>query len=118
MKTLHPKVHGGILARRDLESHVAQLKKHGIQAIDMVVVNLYQFEQVIAKPGTSLSDAIENIDIGGPAMVRAAAKNHATVTVITERGERWNVAPGLLHRIVESGSGSAQNPNVVPLRKG
>jgi phosphoribosylaminoimidazolecarboxamide formyltransferase/IMP cyclohydrolase len=84
VKTLHPKVHGGILGRRDLESHVEQMKKHGIQPIDMVVVNLYQFEQVIAKPGTSLIDAIENIDIGGPAMLRSSAKNYKDVAVVCD----------------------------------
>ncbi len=76
VKTLHPRVHGGILARRDLAEHMATLAKHGIPAIDIVAVNLYPFAQTVAKPGCSMDDAIENIDIGGPAMVRAAAKNH------------------------------------------
>lgn len=76
VKTLHPKVHGGILARRDLPEHLDTIAAHGITRIDLVVVNLYPFEQTIAKPGCTLEDAIENIDIGGPAMVRAAAKNH------------------------------------------
>ncbi len=76
VKTLHPKVHGGILARRDLPEHMDTIAAHGITRIDLVVVNLYPFEQTIAKPGCTLEDAIENIDIGGPAMVRAAAKNH------------------------------------------
>src|SRR5690606_3697610 len=76
VKTLHPKVHGGILARRDLPEHMDTIAAHGITRIDLVVVNLYPFEQTIAKPGCTLADAIENIDIGGPAMVRAAAKNH------------------------------------------
>ena len=84
VKTLHPKVHGGILARRDKPDHVASMKEHGIVPIDMVVVNLYPFEQTVAKPGCTMDDAIENIDIGGPAMVRAAAKNHAFVVVITD----------------------------------
>ena len=75
VKTLHPKVHGGILARRDLPAHVAALDAHGIPTIDLVVVNLYPFRETVAKPGCTLEDAIENIDIGGPAMVRAAAKN-------------------------------------------
>jgi len=84
VKTLHPKVHGGILARRDREDHLLAMKEHGIPPIDMVVVNLYPFEQTVAKPGCSMDDAIENIDIGGPAMVRAAAKNHAFVAVVTD----------------------------------
>ena len=84
VKTLHPKVHGGILARRDKPDHVASMQQHGIQPIDMVVVNLYPFAQTVAKPGVTMDDAIENIDIGGPAMVRAAAKNHAFVTVVTD----------------------------------
>src|SRR3954470_13637169 len=84
VKTLHPKVHGGILARRDKPDHVASMNEHGIVPIDMVVVNLYPFEQTVAKPGCTMDDEIENIDIGGPAMVRAAAKNHAFVAVVTD----------------------------------
>ncbi len=84
VKTLHPKVHGGILARRDKPAHVASMKEHGILPIDMVVVNLYPFAQTVAKPGVAMDDAVENIDIGGPAMVRAAAKNHAFVAVVTD----------------------------------
>src|SRR5687768_382981 len=84
VKTLHPKVHGGILARRDRPEHVAAMEQHDIPPIDMVVVNLYPFEQTVAKPGVSMEDAVENIDIGGPAMVRAAAKNHAFVAVVTD----------------------------------
>ncbi len=76
VKTLHPKVHGGILARRDLPEHLSTIAEHGIDRIDLVVVNLYPFSQTVAKPDCSLEDAIENIDIGGPTMVRAAAKNH------------------------------------------
>ncbi|HOP91303.1 MAG TPA: bifunctional phosphoribosylaminoimidazolecarboxamide formyltransferase/IMP cyclohydrolase, partial [Ottowia sp.] len=75
VKTLHPKVHGGLLARRDVPAHMAALAEHGIGTIDMLVVNLYPFEATVAKPGCTLADAIENIDIGGPAMVRSAAKN-------------------------------------------
>lgn len=78
VKTLHPKVHGGILARRDLPEHMSTIDAAGISRIDLVVVNLYPFEQTIANPNCSLEDAIENIDIGGPAMVRAAAKNHGS----------------------------------------
>lgn len=83
VKTLHPKVHGGLLARRDLPEHMAALKEHGIETIDLLVVNLYPFEATVAKPGCTLADAIENIDIGGPAMVRSAAKNWQDVGVIT-----------------------------------
>ena len=80
VKTLHPKVHGGILGRRDLPEHLDTMAKHGIERIDLVVVNLYPFAQTVAKPGCTLEDAIENIDIGGPTMVRAAAKNHGNET--------------------------------------
>ena len=84
VKTLHPKVHGGLLARRDLPAHMASLKEHGIDTIDLLVVNLYPFEATVAKPGCTLEDAIENIDIGGPAMVRSAAKNWQDVAVLTD----------------------------------
>ncbi|TMG86152.1 MAG: bifunctional phosphoribosylaminoimidazolecarboxamide formyltransferase/IMP cyclohydrolase [Betaproteobacteria bacterium] len=84
VKTLHPKVHGGILARRDSLEHAAALSKHGIPTIDLVVVNLYPFRETVAKPGCTLEDAIENIDIGGPALVRAAAKNNANVGVVVD----------------------------------
>ncbi|WP_312527494.1 bifunctional phosphoribosylaminoimidazolecarboxamide formyltransferase/IMP cyclohydrolase [Comamonas sp.] len=83
VKTLHPMVHGGLLARRDLPEHMAALKEHGIETIDLLVVNLYPFEASVAKAGCTLADAIENIDIGGPAMVRSAAKNWKDVGVIT-----------------------------------
>ncbi len=83
VKTLHPKVHGGLLARRDLPEHMAALKEHGIDTIDLLVVNLYPFEATVAKAGCTLADAIENIDIGGPAMVRSAAKNWKDVGVVT-----------------------------------
>ncbi|MFN5080600.1 MAG: bifunctional phosphoribosylaminoimidazolecarboxamide formyltransferase/IMP cyclohydrolase, partial [Burkholderiales bacterium] len=84
VKTLHPKVHGGLLARRSLPEHRAALDEHGIQTIDLLVVNLYPFRQATARPDCTLEQAIENIDIGGPAMLRAAAKNHADVTVVVE----------------------------------
>jgi phosphoribosylaminoimidazolecarboxamide formyltransferase / IMP cyclohydrolase len=87
VKTLHPKVHGGLLARRDLPEHVAAMKAHGIDAIDLLVVNLYPFEATVAKPGCTLEDAIENIDIGGPAMVRSAAKNWKDVGVVTDASQ-------------------------------
>ncbi|MBK7355713.1 bifunctional phosphoribosylaminoimidazolecarboxamide formyltransferase/IMP cyclohydrolase [Propionivibrio sp.] len=84
VKTLHPKVHGGILARRDLPEHLATIEKHGIPTIDLVCVNLYPFRETIAKPDVTLEEAIENIDIGGPAMVRSAAKNYTSVAVVTD----------------------------------
>ncbi|MBS1196898.1 MAG: purH [Proteobacteria bacterium] len=84
VKTLHPKVHGGILARRDLPEHLATIEKHGIPTIDLVCVNLYPFRETVAKPGVTLEDAIENIDIGGPAMVRSSAKNYAGVAIVTD----------------------------------
>ncbi|MDR2165275.1 MAG: bifunctional phosphoribosylaminoimidazolecarboxamide formyltransferase/IMP cyclohydrolase [Zoogloeaceae bacterium] len=84
VKTLHPRVHGGILARRDLPAHMATLEAHDIPAIDLVCVNLYPFQATIEKPGVTLADAIENIDIGGPAMLRSAAKNYAGVAVVTD----------------------------------
>jgi phosphoribosylaminoimidazolecarboxamide formyltransferase/IMP cyclohydrolase len=83
VKTLHPKVHGGILARRDVPEHLAALERHGIPPIDLVVVALYPFEETIAKPGVTRAEAIEQIDVGGPTMIRAAAKNHASVAVVT-----------------------------------
>jgi len=84
VKTLHPTIHGGILARRDLPAHVEAIRQAGIETIDLVVVNLYPFTQTIARAGCTLEEAIENIDIGGPAMVRSAAKNHAHVAVVTD----------------------------------
>src|SRR5512147_776726 len=84
VKTLHPKVHGGLLGMRSNPEHVAKMKEHGIENIDMVVVNLYPFEATVAKEGCTLEDAIENIDIGGPTMLRSAAKNWPDVTVITD----------------------------------
>jgi phosphoribosylaminoimidazolecarboxamide formyltransferase / IMP cyclohydrolase len=87
VKTLHPKVHGALLARRELPDHMAALKAHGIDMIDLLVVNLYPFEATVAKPGCTLEDAIENIDIGGPAMVRSAAKNWKDVGVVTDASQ-------------------------------
>lgn len=84
VKTLHPKVHGGILARRDLPEHMATIEAHNIPMIDLVCVNLYPFAATIAKDGVTLEDAIENIDIGGPAMVRSSAKNYAGVAIVTD----------------------------------
>jgi phosphoribosylaminoimidazolecarboxamide formyltransferase / IMP cyclohydrolase len=92
VKTLHPRVHGGILAVRDNELHREQMKQNGISPIDLVAVNLYPFVQTIAKTGVTLEEAIENIDIGGPAMVRSAAKNHVYVTVIVDPADYKEVA--------------------------
>ena len=93
VKTLHPKVHGGILGRRNNPEHVKQMQQHGIEPIDLVVVNLYPFEQTVAKPGCMLDEAIENIDIGGPTMLRSAAKNYTDVAVV--------VAPRDYGRVLE-----------------
>jgi len=90
VKTLHPKIHGAILARRDTDAAV--MNEHGIVGIDLVVVNLYPFSQTIAKPDCTLTDAIENIDIGGPAMIRAAAKNYTDVTVVTDPSDYSRIA--------------------------
>ena len=84
VKTLHPKIHGALLGRRSLPAHVAVMKEHGIENIDLVCVNLYPFTQTIAKTDCTLEDAIENIDIGGPAMIRSAAKNWEHVTVVVD----------------------------------
>jgi phosphoribosylaminoimidazolecarboxamide formyltransferase/IMP cyclohydrolase len=85
--TLHPKVHGGILALRDDPAHQADMKKYGIEPIDLVCVSLYPFEEAVAKPGATMADAVEMIDIGGPTMVRGAAKNHKHVAVVTDRSQ-------------------------------
>ena len=92
VKTLHPKVHGGLLYIRGNETHEAAAREHGIPAIDLVVVNLYPFEQTVARPGVELHEAIENIDIGGPSMLRSAAKNHESVTVIVDPADYDRVA--------------------------
>lgn len=84
VKTLHPKVHGGLLGIRDNPEHVNMMKAHGIETIDLLVVNLYPFEKTVARQGVSLDEAIENIDIGGPAMLRSSAKNFKDVTVIVD----------------------------------
>src|SRR5688572_32315460 len=87
VKTLHPKIHGGLLARREETSHLRAIAAAGIPTIDLLVVNLYPFEATVAKPGCTLEDAIENIDIGGPAMVRSAAKNWQDVAVLTDASQ-------------------------------
>lgn len=84
VKTLHPKVHGGILAQRDNPDHQAQMRQHGLLPIDLIAVNLYAFDKAVADPACTLANAIENIDIGGPTMLRAAAKNYHDVTVIVD----------------------------------
>jgi len=104
VKTLHPKVHGGILGRRDLPEHVAAMQQAAIPNIDMVVVNLYPFEATVAKPGCTLEEAIENIDIGGPAMVRSAAKNWKDVAVLTDAAQY----DGVLAEMKSSGGAVGQ----------
>ena len=91
VKTLHPKIHGGLLGQRSKKEHIDKMKEYGIKPIDMVVVNLYPFEATIAREGCTLSEAIENIDIGGPTMLRSAAKNYTDVTVITAPEDYENV---------------------------
>ena len=103
VKTLHPKVHAGILARRDDPAHMQALAAAGLPTIDLVVVNLYPFAQTVARPGCTLEEAIENIDIGGPTMVRAAAKNHAHVSIVTDPADY----PAVLAELRESGAVSA-----------
>jgi phosphoribosylaminoimidazolecarboxamide formyltransferase/IMP cyclohydrolase len=98
VKTLHPKIHGGLLALRDKAEHVEAMRQHGITPIDLVCVNLYPFEQTVAQPGCTLEEAIENIDIGGPSMIRSAAKNHKFVTVVTH--------PDQYVRVIEQMQGS------------
>ena len=95
VKTLHPKVHGGILHRRDNPAHTAAVAEHGIQSIDMVVVNLYAFEKTAAKPGVAFEELIENIDIGGPSMIRSAAKNFHDVAVVTSLTDYQAIAEEL-----------------------
>ncbi|HKQ38936.1 MAG TPA: bifunctional phosphoribosylaminoimidazolecarboxamide formyltransferase/IMP cyclohydrolase [Verrucomicrobiae bacterium] len=92
VKTLHPKIHGGLLYVRENAAHEHQVKAHGIQPIDLVVVNLYPFEQTVAKPDVTCEEAIENIDIGGPSMLRSAAKNHESVTVVVDPADYAEVA--------------------------
>ena len=92
VKTLNPYIHGGILSVRDNQEHLTQMQEHGIKGIDLVVVNLYPFKETIAKPNVELAEAIENIDIGGPAMIRAAAKNFKFVTIVTNPARYEEVA--------------------------
>jgi phosphoribosylaminoimidazolecarboxamide formyltransferase/IMP cyclohydrolase len=99
VKTLHPKVHGGLLYVRGNSEHEEAVRAHGIQPIDLVVVNLYPFEQAVAKLNVSLAEAIENIDIGGPSMLRSAAKNHESITVVVDTADYAVVA----HQIAQTG---------------
>lgn len=99
VKTLHPKVHGGLLGRRDNQQDIQMMGIHGIKDINLVVVNLYQFEQTVAKEACTLEEAVENIDIGGPSMLRSAAKNFKYVTVIVDPSDY----PRVLKEITESG---------------
>ncbi|TAL15698.1 hypothetical protein EPN96_12020 [bacterium] len=91
VKTLHPKVHGGILGIRDNPKHVAKMEEYGIEPIDLVAINLYPFEKTVAVPGCTFDDAIEQIDIGGPCMIRAAAKNHKFVTVVVDPADYYRI---------------------------
>ncbi|MBM3935404.1 MAG: bifunctional phosphoribosylaminoimidazolecarboxamide formyltransferase/IMP cyclohydrolase [SAR202 cluster bacterium] len=102
VKTLHPKVHGGILARRSLQSHTSQMAEHGIDSIDLVAVNLYPFVQTVSRPGVTLDDALENIDIGGPTIIRAAAKNFPDVIVVVDPADYGWIA----ERIASGGAGA------------
>lgn len=95
IKTLHPRIHGGLLARRDHSGHMADANRHGIQMIDLVAVNLYPFEETVARRGVTIEEAVEQIDIGGPAMVRSAAKNYAFVAVIVDPDDYPTVAEEL-----------------------
>ncbi len=104
VKTLHPKIHGGLLYIRGNEKHEAAVREHQIQPIDLVVVNLYPFEKTVAKPDVPLAEAIENIDIGGPSMLRSAAKNHESVTVVVDPADYAEVA----RQIAESGKTSLE----------
>ena len=94
VKTLHPKIHGAILGRRNMDAAV--MEEHDITGIDLVVVNLYPFVETVSRPDCTLADAIENIDIGGPAMIRSAAKNHTDVTVITDPADYEAVASSII----------------------
>jgi len=113
VKTLHPKVHGGLLAIRSNPQHQAQVTQHGIEYIDMVVVNLYPFEKTAAKPGVTLEELIENIDIGGPSMLRSAAKNFADVTVLVDADDY----PGVLYELRQNGGSISRETRARLARK-
>jgi len=112
VKTLHPKIHGGILALRDDLSHLEEAKKHGIPFFDLVVVNLYPFEETIAKPGVTLKEAIENIDIGGPTLLRAAAKNYLHVGVVVDPSDY----PIILEELKEKGDLSLKLKSILAIK--
>jgi phosphoribosylaminoimidazolecarboxamide formyltransferase/IMP cyclohydrolase len=107
VKTLHPKIHGGILGIRSRPEHVKAMEDHGIVPIDMVVVNLYAFEKTVARPNCSLEDAIENIDIGGPTLLRASAKNYPFVTVVTDPADY----AGIIEEMTKSGGAVSEATN-------
>jgi len=112
VKTLHPKIHGGLLCRRDSEAHLAQAAANGIALIDLVVVNLYPFEETVARAGVTFEEAIENIDIGGPSMLRSAAKNHESVTVVCDPADY----AGVLAALQENGSSSVELRRALALK--
>src|SRR5882762_5015700 len=97
VKTLHPKIHGGLLGRRDVPAHVAEMRAHGIEPIDLVAVNLYPFRETVARPDATIEDAIEQIDIGGPSMLRSAAKNHDAVTVVADPMDYRRIVEAIRH---------------------
>ncbi len=117
VKTLHPKIHGGLLCRRDQPSHLAQAEANGIELIDLVVVNLYPFEETVAKPGVGREEAIENIDIGGPSMLRSAAKNHESVTVVCDPADYARVLETMDSEKAESGKRKADAEPLAALRR-
>ena len=112
LKTLHPKVHGGLLGMRDNPEHMKAMEEHGIKPIDMVVVNLYPFEATVAK-GAPFEDVIENIDIGGPTMLRSAAKNHKDVAVVTDPDDYQHI----IDEMTKSGGGLSQETHFRLARK-
>ena len=112
VKTLHPKIHAGLLALRENEEHMQTLKKNGIGLIDMVVVNLYPFEKTIQKPGVSIEEVIENIDIGGPSMLRSAAKNHHSVAVICNPARYAQVVEELKKNNIEAHAHLVKNLDI------
>ncbi|MBW2039296.1 MAG: IMP cyclohydrolase [Deltaproteobacteria bacterium] len=113
VKSLHPKIHGGILGNRSKEEHLSQMMAQGIKPIDMVVVNLYPFESTVAKEGCTLEEAIENIDIGGPTLIRAAAKNSRDVTVVVDPDDY----PKLAQELKEHGGSISLKTNFALAKK-
>jgi phosphoribosylaminoimidazolecarboxamide formyltransferase / IMP cyclohydrolase len=113
VKTLHPKIHGGILGIRDNDAHVRTMGQHGIEPIDMVVVNLYAFAKTVARPDCTLEDAIENIDIGGPTLIRAAAKNSRHVAVVTDPADY----PVILEEMKQNGGKVSRKTSLMLAKK-